>query len=82
MLSWQKRYYSFADTFCSAAGHNAILHACTVEDESFVGMGSTLLDGVTVQKGAMVAAGSLVTQKTTVPAGEVSNDSVFCFLIH
>lgn len=55
------------------AGHNAILHACTVEDEAFVGMGATLLDGVTVEKGAMVAAGSLVTQKTTVPAGEVSH---------
>jgi carbonic anhydrase/acetyltransferase-like protein (isoleucine patch superfamily) len=52
-------------------GHNAILHACTVEDEAFVGMGATLLDGVTVEKGAMVAAGSLVTQKTTVPAGEI-----------
>jgi UDP-3-O-[3-hydroxymyristoyl] glucosamine N-acyltransferase len=56
-----------------SAGHNAILHACTVEDEAFVGMGATLLDGVTVEKGAMVAAGSLVTQKTTVPAGEVSH---------
>ncbi|GAA0158657.1 microtubule binding motor protein [Lithospermum erythrorhizon] len=42
------------------AGHSAILHGCTVEDEAFVGMGATLLDGVVVEKHAMVAAGALV----------------------
>eukprot|EP00245_Coleochaete_scutata_P006041 TRINITY_DN20151_c0_g1_i1.p1 TRINITY_DN20151_c0_g1~~TRINITY_DN20151_c0_g1_i1.p1 ORF type:complete len:257 (+),score=46.86 TRINITY_DN20151_c0_g1_i1:213-983(+) len=52
-------------------GHNAVLHACTVEDESFVGMGSTLLDGVVVEKGAIVAAGSLVTQNTRIPSGQI-----------
>lgn len=54
------------------AGHNSVLHACTVEDESFVGMGSTILDGAVVEKGAMVAAGSVVTQRTRVPSGQVS----------
>lgn len=53
------------------AGHSAVLHGCTVEDEAFVGMGATLLDGVVVQKHAMVAAGALVRQKTKIPAGEV-----------
>ncbi|KAL3700355.1 hypothetical protein R1sor_018377 [Riccia sorocarpa] len=52
-------------------GHSAVLHACTVEDEAFVGMGAVLLDGVVVEKGAMVAAGALVTQNTRVPAGQV-----------
>eukprot|EP00246_Nothoceros_aenigmaticus_P017578 TRINITY_DN8710_c0_g1_i1.p1 TRINITY_DN8710_c0_g1~~TRINITY_DN8710_c0_g1_i1.p1 ORF type:complete len:254 (+),score=53.75 TRINITY_DN8710_c0_g1_i1:131-892(+) len=52
-------------------GHSAVLHACTVEDESFVGMGATLLDGVVVEKGAMVAAGSLVTQNTRIPSGQI-----------
>ncbi|PPD93833.1 hypothetical protein GOBAR_DD09139 [Gossypium barbadense] len=41
-------------------GHSAVLHGCTVEDEAFVGMGATLLDGVVVEKHAMVAAGALV----------------------
>jgi len=36
-------------------GHNAILHACVVKDDAFVGMGATLMDGATVEKGAMVA---------------------------
>lgn len=52
-------------------GHSSTIHACTVEDNSLVGMKATLLDGVTVQKGAMVAAGSLVVPNTTVPTGEI-----------
>ena len=53
-------------------GHNATLHACTLEDEAFVGMGATVMDGVTVKKGAMVAAGAVVTPGTTVPSGKHS----------
>ncbi|XWS25788.1 hypothetical protein CRYUN_Cryun27aG0097500 [Craigia yunnanensis] len=52
-------------------GHSAVLHGCTVEDEAFVGMGATLLDGVVVEKHAMVAAGALVRQNTRIPTGEV-----------
>ena len=36
-------------------------------------MGATLLDGVLVEKHAMVAAGALVRQNTRIPSGEVSN---------
>ncbi|CAI7788286.1 unnamed protein product [Closterium sp. NIES-53] len=52
-------------------GHNAVLHACTVEDEAFVGIGATLLDGVVVESGAMVAAGALVVQNTRIPSGQI-----------
>ncbi|CAO2828110.1 unnamed protein product [Amaranthus hypochondriacus] len=52
-------------------GHSAILHGCTVDDEAFVGMGATLLDGVVVEKHAMVAAGALVRQNTRIPSGQV-----------
>lgn len=41
-------------------GHNAVVHACTVEDLCLIGMGSVVLDGAVVQAGAMVGAGSLV----------------------
>lgn len=34
-------------------------------------MGAILLDGVVVEKNAMVAAGALVRQNTKVPSGEV-----------
>lgn len=53
------------------AGHSAVIHGCTVEDEAFVGTGATLLDGVVVEKHAMVAAGALVGQNTRIPSGEV-----------
>lgn len=53
-------------------GHSAVLHACTVEDEAFVGMGATLLDGVVVEKGAFVAAGAMVTENTRIPSGQVA----------
>ncbi|KAM5576110.1 gamma carbonic anhydrase 1, mitochondrial-like [Rosa sericea] len=52
-------------------GHSAVLHGCTVEDEAFVGMAATLLDGVYVERHAMVAAGALVRQNTRIPCGEV-----------
>ncbi|MFX4222504.1 MAG: gamma carbonic anhydrase family protein [Thalassobaculum sp.] len=52
-------------------GHAAIIHACTLEDDSFVGMGATVLDGAVVQRHAMVAAGALVTPGKVVPTGEL-----------
>ena len=52
-------------------GHNAILHACTIQDDAFVGMGATVMDGAVVEKGAMVAAGALVTPGTVVPSGQL-----------
>jgi gamma-carbonic anhydrase len=52
-------------------GHGAILHACTLEDASFVGMGAVILDGAVVESGAMVAAGAVVTPGKRVKAGEL-----------
>ena len=42
-------------------GHNAVVHACTVEDLCLIGMGSVLLDGSVVRSGAIIGAGSLVS---------------------
>ena len=50
-------------------GHNAILHACTVEDESLIGMGAIVLDGAVVQSRAMVAAGSIVGPGKVIESG-------------
>jgi len=52
-------------------GHNAVLHACTLEDGCFVGMSSTILDGAVVESGAMVAAGAVVTPGKRVKSGEL-----------
>ena len=48
-------------------GHGAIIHACTVEDECLIGMGSILLDGCVIGKGALIGAGALVPPGKTVP---------------
>lgn len=58
-----------------------MLQGCTVEDEAFVGMGATLLDGVVVEKHGMVAAGALVRQNTRIPCGEVDQHFLNCPLL-
>ncbi|MDX1711403.1 MAG: gamma carbonic anhydrase family protein [Rhodovibrionaceae bacterium] len=52
-------------------GHMALLHACTLEDDCFIGMRATVMDEVVVETGAMVAAGALVTPGKRVPGGEL-----------
>lgn len=52
-------------------GHKALLHACTLEDDCFVGMGATVMDFAVVQQRGMLAAGALLTPKKTVPSGEL-----------
>lgn len=52
-------------------GHMALLHACTVEDDAFIGMGAIVLDEAVVESGAMVAAGALVPPRKRVPKGEL-----------
>jgi carbonic anhydrase/acetyltransferase-like protein (isoleucine patch superfamily) len=52
-------------------GHNAIIHACTIEDRVLIGMAATVMDGVVVETGAMVAAGALVTYGKRVKSGEL-----------
>lgn len=52
-------------------GHMALLHACTIEDAAFIGMMACVMDDCYIETGAMVAAGSLVTQRTRIPAGQL-----------
>lgn len=48
-------------------GHQAVLHACTIEDECLIGMGAMLLDGVHVGKHSIIGARALVTKGTQIP---------------
>jgi carbonic anhydrase/acetyltransferase-like protein (isoleucine patch superfamily) len=52
-------------------GHMALLHACTVEDGAFVGMGSIAMDGSRIEAGAMLAAGALLGPGKLVPTREL-----------
>jgi len=52
-------------------GHKALLHACHLMDECFIGMGAIIMDNAVVESGAMVAAGSLVTPNKIIRKGEL-----------
>lgn len=48
-------------------GHNAILHGCTIGDNSLVGMGATVLNGAKVGKNCLIGAGALVAEGKEIP---------------
>ena len=52
-------------------GHRAVLHGCTVEDDSLVGMGAMVLNGAHIGAGSLVAAGTVVLEGTQVPPGSL-----------
>lgn len=52
-------------------GHNAILHACTIEDHCLIGMGAIVMDGAIIRKNSVVAAGALVTPDKEYPEGSL-----------
>ena len=52
-------------------GHSAVIHGCTIEDRVLVGMQAMLLNGVHVEHDSIVAAGTLLTEGTRIPAGSL-----------
>jgi carbonic anhydrase/acetyltransferase-like protein (isoleucine patch superfamily) len=52
-------------------GHAAIIHACTIKDRVLVGMGSTIMDDVTVGEDCIIGAGSLLTSGKSFPSGHL-----------
>ena len=52
-------------------GHMALLHACTIGDNAFIGMRALVLDRAVIEPNAMVAAGATVTPGKVVPSGEL-----------
>jgi carbonic anhydrase/acetyltransferase-like protein (isoleucine patch superfamily) len=52
-------------------GHQCVLHGCTIEEGSLIGMGSTILNGAHIGKHCLVGAGSLVTEGKVFPEGSL-----------
>jgi gamma-carbonic anhydrase len=52
-------------------GHSAIVHACKVDNEVLVGMGSIILDEVEIGARSIIGANALVTMGTKIPAGSL-----------
>jgi carbonic anhydrase/acetyltransferase-like protein (isoleucine patch superfamily) len=43
-------------------GHNAVVHGCTVETGSLIGIGAVVLNGARIRRESVVAAGSVVRE--------------------
>lgn len=52
-------------------GHNAVIHACDIEDNVLIGMGAIIMDGSLIRKNSVVAAGALVPQGKEYPEGSL-----------
>jgi carbonic anhydrase/acetyltransferase-like protein (isoleucine patch superfamily) len=48
-------------------GHRAIVHGCTIGDNSLVGMGATILNGAVIGNNCLVGANALVTEGKVFP---------------
>src|ERR1700753_1931388 len=47
--------------------HNATVHGCVIEDDVLVGIGAMILNGAHIGKESIVAAGSLVLERVSIP---------------
>ncbi|WP_394552867.1 gamma carbonic anhydrase family protein [Agromyces sp. MMS24-JH15] len=54
-----------------SVGHTAVLHGCTIGDDSLIGMSATVLNGAVIGEGSLVAAGAVVLEGTIVPPGSL-----------
>jgi carbonic anhydrase/acetyltransferase-like protein (isoleucine patch superfamily) len=52
-------------------GHSAIIHGCTIGDNSLIGMGATVLNGAKIGKNCLVGANALVTEGKEFPDGSL-----------
>lgn len=52
---------------CVTVGHNAVVHGCTVGDNTLIGMNSTILNGAVIGNNSIVGAGALVTEHKQFP---------------
>lgn len=52
--------------------HKAMLHGCTVGDNSLIGVNAVVLNGAVIGKNCLVGAGALVLEKSVIPDNSVA----------
>lgn len=52
-------------------GHQAMLHGCSIGDESLIGIGAVILNGAKIGKNCLVGAAALVTEGKEFPDGSL-----------
>jgi len=52
-------------------GHKAMLHGCTLGDNTLIGMGATVLNGAVIGANCLIGAGALITEGKEIPDGSL-----------
>ncbi|HEV7344619.1 MAG TPA: gamma carbonic anhydrase family protein [Devosia sp.] len=50
-------------------GHKAMLHGCSIGNNTLIGMGATLLNGSRIGNNCLIGAGTLITEGKEIPDG-------------
>lgn len=48
-------------------GHSAIVHGCTIGDNTLIGMGATVLNGARIGRNCLIGANALITEGKEIP---------------
>ncbi|UOM34149.1 gamma carbonic anhydrase family protein [Acuticoccus sp. I52.16.1] len=52
-------------------GHRAIIHGCTIGDNTLIGMGAIVLNGARIGNNCIIGAGALITEGKEIPDGSL-----------
>ena len=52
-------------------GHKALLHGCTIGDNTLIGMGAVILNGAKIGKNCLIGANALITENKVIPDGSL-----------
>lgn len=52
-------------------GHKAMLHGCTIGNNSLIGMGATVLNGAVIGNNCLIGANALITEGKVIPDGSL-----------
>lgn len=52
-------------------GHQAMLHGCTIGDETLIGIGSIVLNGARIGRNCLIGARCLITEGKEIPDGSL-----------
>ena len=52
-------------------GHKALLHGCTIGNNTLIGMGAMVLNGAVIGNNCLIGAGALITEGKVIPDGSL-----------
>lgn len=52
-------------------GHRALLHGCTIDDGTLIGMGAVVMNGARIGRNCLIGANALLTEGKEIPDGSL-----------